>query len=83
MPNADIVNGWYRERLCSGPLARDTEAYNQVVAALPDLIARLDAAEAPLVAPEPPSVAPAPPKAAAAAAPATPPTDDAGDKPGA
>lgn len=41
MPIADTVNGWFAERLQGGPLARDTEAYNQVVSALPDLIARL------------------------------------------
>jgi hypothetical protein len=42
MSIADIVNTWHRERLAGGPLARATEAYNQVIAALPELIARLD-----------------------------------------
>lgn len=46
MPIADTVNGWFAERLQCGPLARDTEAYNQVVTALPDLIARLTPAPA-------------------------------------
>lgn len=47
MSKADIVNSWFTQRLgCSGPLARDTEAYNQVVGALPDLIGQLDSAEA-------------------------------------
>ncbi len=41
MSVADIVNSWFTENCAGGPLARDTEAYNQVVAALPDLIARL------------------------------------------
>lgn len=38
---ADIVNSWFSERLAAGAVARDTDAYNQVTAALPDLIARL------------------------------------------
>lgn len=47
MPVADIVKSWFTENCAGGPLARDTEAYNQVVGALPDLIARLtDAAPA-------------------------------------
>jgi hypothetical protein len=46
MSNADVVNTWFRERLSSGPLARDTAAYNQVNGARLDLIARLDAAAA-------------------------------------
>lgn len=41
MSVADIVNTWFTENCAGGPLARDTEAYNQVVGALPDLIARL------------------------------------------
>lgn len=48
----DTINDWFRTRLASGPLARDTEAYNQVMGALPDLIARLDPADAP-AEPEP------------------------------
>jgi hypothetical protein len=44
MPFTDIVNTWFTESCGGGPLARDTEAYNQVVAALPDLVARLAAA---------------------------------------
>ena len=44
MPITDIVNTWFAENCAGGPLARDTEAYNQVVGALPDLIARLTAA---------------------------------------
>lgn len=47
MTKADIVNAWFRERLSSGPIARNTEAYNQLVGALPDLISRLEAADAP------------------------------------
>ena len=43
--NADLVNDWFRERLASGALARNTEAYNQVSGALPGLIALLDAAD--------------------------------------
>ena len=42
MSTADLINDWFRERCAGGALGRDTEAYNQVVAALPDLIARLD-----------------------------------------
>lgn len=41
MSTADAVNEWFRERLACGPIARDTDAYNQAFAALPDLIARL------------------------------------------
>lgn len=37
----DIVKTWFTENCAGGPLARDTEAYNQVVGALPDLISRL------------------------------------------
>jgi hypothetical protein len=47
MSVTDIVNTWFTENCGGGPLARDTEAYNQVVTALPDLIARLAAASAP------------------------------------
>lgn len=47
MSKADIVNSWFAQRLGgSGPLSRDTDAYNQVVGALPDLIAQLDGADA-------------------------------------
>lgn len=46
MSITDIVNTWFTESCGGGPLARDTEAYNQVVTALPDLIARLTAAAA-------------------------------------
>ncbi len=34
----DTINTWARERLSGGALARDTEAYNQVHGALPELI---------------------------------------------
>lgn len=44
MSVADIVNTWFAEKCACGALARDTEAYNQVAAALPDLIARLSPA---------------------------------------
>lgn len=37
----ETVNTWAAERLRGGPLATFTPAYNQVHAALPDLIARL------------------------------------------
>jgi hypothetical protein len=60
----DIVDAWFRERLGGGPVARDTPAYNQVRDALPDLIARLDAAQP---APAPPKTAKAPKVAVAAA----------------
>ncbi len=40
-PISDTVNTWFAERLATGAIARNTEAYNQAVAALPDLIARL------------------------------------------
>ena len=50
MPVTDIVNAWFRDTCAGGPLARDTEAYNQVITALPDLIARLS----------PPTTEPAP-----------------------
>ena len=52
MTTAEIVRAWFAERLASGPLARDTDAYNQVFNALPDLIAALD--------PPAPAVDPAP-----------------------
>jgi hypothetical protein len=48
MSTADTVRAWFSERLANGPLARDTAAYNQVFAAIPDLIARLDPAPAPI-----------------------------------
>lgn len=51
MPIADIVNTWFRDTCTNGPLARDTEAYNQVVTALPDLIARLGDQPSPAPAP--------------------------------
>jgi hypothetical protein len=38
----DTVNEWFRQRLATGALGRDTEAYNQVVAALPELIEQLE-----------------------------------------
>ena len=41
MNTADTVNEWFREHLQCGALARDTEAYNQVVAVLPVLIAQI------------------------------------------
>lgn len=51
MSKAPIVKAWFSERLASGALARDTEAYNQVVAAMPDLISRIDADAAAIAAP--------------------------------
>jgi hypothetical protein len=58
MTPQEIVNAWFGERLANGPLARDTEAYNQVYAALPDLVSRLTpAAPAPIPAPPPPAPA--------------------------
>ena len=56
MSTADTVNDWFRERCANGALGRDTEAYNQVVTALPDLIARLDP---PAPAADPPPAKPA------------------------
>ncbi len=47
MPVSDIINTWFTEKCACGALARDTEAYNQVVTALPDLIARLSPSESP------------------------------------
>lgn len=47
MTTTDIVNTWFRERIATGAVARDTEAHNQVHAALFDLIARIDADAAP------------------------------------
>ena len=44
---ADIVDTWFAQRLACGPVAHNTEAYNQVTAALPDLIAALSPAAAP------------------------------------
>lgn len=41
--NADIVNAWGAERLAGGEIGRHTPAYNQAMAALPDLIRRLEA----------------------------------------
>jgi hypothetical protein len=61
MSIADIVNTWHREQLAGGPLARATEAYNQVLAALPELIARLEPPVANAVRPaEPAKGAPEP-----------------------
>lgn len=52
MSKADIVHSWFAQRLgSSGPLSRDTDAYNQVVDALPDLIAQLDGLDAPAADP--------------------------------
>lgn len=45
MSTADTINTWFQERLACGPIARDTEAYNQASAALPDLISRLEPAQ--------------------------------------
>ena len=65
MTTADIVNTWFRECIACGAIARDTPAYNQAVAALPDLLVRLDPAaveDAPaeaLVTVEPPVTPPA------------------------
>lgn len=43
-----IVKQWFHERIATGAIARDTAAYNQAHAALPDLLTRLHgAAEAP------------------------------------
>lgn len=47
MSHADIVNQWFQDRLRGGPLARDTEAYNQASNAIADLIERLDASRPP------------------------------------
>jgi len=42
MSTTDTINDWFRERIACGAVARDTEAYAQVLGALPDLVARLD-----------------------------------------
>jgi hypothetical protein len=39
---AETVTGWFNDRIATAAVARDTDAYNQVFTALPDLIARLD-----------------------------------------
>lgn len=75
MSKADIVNGWYRERLSSGPIAQHTPAYNQLVDALSDLIARLDAAEDPAASEPAPAAAKAAKASKAAAAADAPPPD--------
>lgn len=53
MPVTDIVNTWFRDTCAGGPLARNTEAYNQVIQALPELIARLSSPPAETVATTP------------------------------
>lgn len=76
MSKADIVNDWFRQSLAGGPLAQHTPGYNQVIAALPALIARLDAAD--------PGAGPRPSKATKAAVPPAPPANadpDATDGP--
>lgn len=67
MSSKDIVNAWFGERLGVWPLAGHTEAYNQVFAALPDLIERLDGPT-----PEPGVEEPADPEPAEPEAPAEP-----------
>ena len=52
MNTADIVNSWFREKLAGGPLAQNTEAYNQAREALPVLIERLETATAPAKKPK-------------------------------
>ena len=49
---SQTINEWYSERLRGGPLAQNTEAYNQVFQAKADLVARLQA-----LLPEVPAVA--------------------------
>ncbi len=51
--NADIIRSWFNDSFSSGPVARDTEAHNQVFAAVADLAVRLAPAPAPAIAPEP------------------------------
>lgn len=68
--NADVVNTWAAERLAGGDIGRHTPAYNQAMAAVPDLIARLEANAAP---------AAKPPKTAKAAGPAAEPPAQIGD----
>ncbi len=66
MSNAAIVAAWFRDKIATGDIARYTPAYNQASAAVPALIAALDAAgpalkaevEAPAVHPTPDSPAP-------------------------
>jgi hypothetical protein len=76
MSPADTVNTWFRERIACGAVARDTQAYNQVSAALPDLIERLGGPAA--AAPADPEPAPAPAEApkGRGKAPADPPSTD-------
>jgi len=42
MPIADLINTWFAERIACGAIGRDTDAYNQALAAKNDLIALLD-----------------------------------------
>lgn len=46
------IDAWFNQRIATGPVARDTEAYNQVVLALPALKDALTADQpAPAAAP--------------------------------
>jgi len=78
MSKADLVNEWFRQSLSGGPLARDTEAYNQVVGALPGLIAKLDASPP---APIPIAEAPKAPESATEPEPESAPQPEAAPQP--
>lgn len=56
---SQTVSAWFADRLHGGPLAQNTEAYNQVFQAKADLVARLQA-----LLPEAPVEAITPTKAA-------------------
>ena len=44
MTIADTVNTWFAEQIATGPIAQNTEAYNQALAAKDALIVLLDSA---------------------------------------
>ena len=43
----DIVDSWFNDHFSQGPIARHTEAHNQLFQAIPDLKAKLSASDAP------------------------------------
>ena len=65
----ETVNAWFGERIATGAIARDTDAYNQAFAALDDLITRLDPSDVPSAPAEPETSDPQPALAANSKAP--------------
>jgi len=60
---ADAIDEWFRTHIAvTGPIARNVYAFNELVSAKADLVARLQAA----AGDAPPAPAPAPPKRASA-----------------